>query len=262
MKASKSSLADLRRLRAEAAPPEPPAAPRTVSGKRKDARPGRARQRGDAAGGQDGTGDTATRTQAHPPAGPLPLDAADLALFRQAMRFVQPLPDHGPRARASGTRRDPETLLQARRQHAQGSPETSRPAGPVHRLRRKTPAFDPEADAFLQAGCGPDLLRGLRRGKWIPQASLDLHGSTLEQSIERLDRFLASCLDHDICCVRIIHGKGIGSRQGEPVLKAAIRQHLCRLEAIQAWTRCGEAEGGEGALHALLRQAAPDREQT
>ncbi|KAB0601932.1 Smr/MutS family protein, partial [Castellaniella defragrans] len=162
--------------------------------------------------------------------------------------------------RAGGARRDPESLLQARRQHAQGASAESRAAPPAQRQRRKAPAYDPEAGAFLQAGCGPDLLRGLRRGKWIPQASLDLHGSTLEQARERLDRFLASCLEHDVRCVRVIHGKGIGSRQGEPVLKDAIRQHLCRLEAVQAWVQCGEHEGGEGALHALLRLAGPPRD--
>ena len=260
MKASKASLADLRRLRTEANPPEPPAAaPRPASSKRK--------------GGMYAPGQVRTETRrdkprtppdSAPSALPVPaqatpgqsLDEADRVLFRQAMRFVQPLPDHGPRARAGRSRRDPDTLLQARREHAQGASATSRPAGPTPQLRRKTPAFDPDADAFLQAGCGPDLLRGLRRGKWIPQASLDLHGSTLEQAHERLDRFLASCLEHEIRCVRIIHGKGIGSRRGEPVLKAAIRQHLCRLEAVQAWAQCGEAEGGEGALHALLRQTA------
>ena len=226
MKASKSSLADLRRLRAEATPPaEPPAAPQRA------------------------------------PAGQVtpapPLDASDRALFRQAMRFVQPLPDHGPRARAAHARRDPDALLQARRQHAQGVTAEPRKAAPSHRLRRTPAPFDPDAEAFLQTGCGPDLLRGLRRGKWIPQASLDLHGSTLEQALERLDRFLASCLEHDIRCVRIIHGKGIGSRQGEPVLKAAIRQHLGRLEAVQAWVQCNESDGGDGALHALLRLATP-----
>jgi len=246
LKASKSSLADLRRLRAEAVPPEPPAVTRRAPGLRRGVQSPAARPDGEPAIGADS------------PAEAPPLDPSDRALFSQAMRFVQPLPDHGPRARAVGARRDPESLLLARRAHAQGAAE-SRVAPPAHRQRRKTPSFDPEADAFLQAGCGPDLLRGLRRGKWIPQASLDLHGSTLDQARERLDRFLASCLEHDIRCVRVIHGKGIGSRQGEPVLKAAIRQHLCRLEAVQAWVQCGEHDGGEGALHALLRLAAAPR---
>ncbi len=252
MKASKSSLVDLRRLRAEAAPPEPPAAARRTPGQRRGDPHSVTRPQGGRRGESASRPDGEPAIDADSPAEAPPLDPADRALFRQAMRFVQPLPDHGPRARAGGTRRDPESLLVARRAHAQGGAE-SRAAPPVHRQRRKASAFDPEADAFLQAGCGPDLLRGLRRGKWIPLASLDLHGSTLDQARERLDRFLASCLEHDIRCVRVIHGKGIGSRQGEPVLKAAIRQHLCRLEAVQAWVQCGEHEGGEGALHALLR---------
>ncbi|WP_368643967.1 Smr/MutS family protein [Castellaniella ginsengisoli] len=250
MKASKSSLADLRRLRAEAAPPEPPAAPRRPAGKKRVGRDAAEPSRHETPDNPA----AASRSEAHAVAPPL--DPADRALFRQAMRFVQPLPDRGPRARAGKAPQGPESLLQARRRHAQGA-ATEPPPTPAHRQRRKIPALDPEAEAFLQAGCGPDLLRGLRRGKWIPQASLDLHGSTLDQARERLDRFLASCLEHDIRCVRIIHGKGIGSRQGEPVLKAAVRQHLCRLDAVQAWVRCNESEGGEGALHALLRQTLP-----
>lgn len=247
MKAVKSSLADLRRLRTEAASSAAPQRAANRQGNGQGATTPRQAK-------PQHTG-TAQADSPAPHAGIPPLDPADRALFRQAMRFVQPLPDKEARARARGARRDPESLLQARRAHAQGA-EPPRTAAPVHRQRRRSPVFDPEADAFLQAGCGPDLLRGLRRGKWIPRASLDLHGSTLDQTRERLDRFLASCLEHDIRCVRIIHGKGIGSRQGEPVLKAAIRQHLCRLEIVQAWIQCSPHEGGAGAVHALLRLAA------
>jgi DNA-nicking Smr family endonuclease len=97
------------------------------------------------------------------------------------------------------------------------------------------------------------LLRGLRRGKWRPQAILDLHGSTEDQAHERLDRFVATCVEHDIRCVCIVHGKGIGSRHGTPVLKSAVRLHLCRLQAVQAWVQCAEPDGGAGAVSVLLR---------
>ncbi|MGB6007367.1 Smr/MutS family protein, partial [Castellaniella sp.] len=181
------------------------------------------------------------------------LDPADQALFRQAMRFVRPLPDRGPRARAA-LRRVPDTLLRVRREHAQGESDTpKRPQPARQRHPAATGILDPDAQEFLQPGCGPDLLRGLRRGKWIAQATLDLHGSTQDEARERLDRFLASCLEHGIRCVRVIHGKGIGSRQGEPVLKSTIRQHLSRLEAIQAWVQGNERDGGAGAVTALLR---------
>lgn len=247
MKDSKPTLADLRRLRsaAEQAAEQPATMPRPKA--RSTRRPGRLRT--PKSSSAPASAEPASSNDDAPPV----LDLADQALFRQAMRFVQPLPDRGPRARAS-LRRIPDTLLRARREHAQGEPNVPKRPKPA---RQRSPAdtgiLDPDAGEFLQTGCGPDLLRGLRRGKWIAQATLDLHGSTLDEARERLDRFLASCLEHDVRCVRIIHGKGIGSRQGEPVLKSAIRQHLSRLEAVQAWVQGSERDGGAGAVTALLR---------
>jgi DNA-nicking Smr family endonuclease len=225
MKATKSTLSDLRRLRAQSVEDTPPAAPVT---------PGKPDP------------ETPAATSAAPALAP-----DDRALFRQAMRFVQPLAHHGRRARRSA-RRDPDGLLRERRAHAQGE-EAPREPAPVRSRRRLPAPPDPEAREFLQAGCGTDLLRGLRRGKWLPEAVLDLHGSTEDQAHERLDRFVTTCLEHDIRCVCIIHGKGIGSRHGTPVLKTAVRLHLCRLQAVQAWVQCAEPDGGAGAVTVLLR---------
>lgn len=243
MKDTKPTLADLRRLQAAARD----AAEREQAA-RKPARKRKAAARWDVAQGTDGPADASLEPI------PAPLDPADQALFRQAMRFVHPLADHGPRARIlAGAGRDPEPLLRARRLHAQGgSADPGQGRLPALAPRSRV-AFDPHAREFLQPGCGTDLLRGLRRGKWIPQATLDLHGSTLDQSRDRLDRFLTSCLEHGIRCICVIHGKGIGSHGGEPVLKDAIRLHLSRQACIQAWAQCDEASGGSGAVHALLR---------
>lgn len=167
------------------------------------------------------------------------------------MQFVEPLAHHGGRARRIA-RRDPDGLLRERRAHAQGDEAQHEPT-PARNRRRPPAAPDPEAREFLQAGCGTDLLRGLRRGKWLPEAVLDLHGSTEDQAHERLDRFVATCVEHDIRCVCVIHGKGIGSRHGTPVLKAAVRLQLSRLQAVQAWVQCAEPDGGAGAVIVLLR---------
>lgn len=224
MKSSKPTLADLRRLQAQRAEDPAPAAPDPFRKSR-------------------------TEGPAAAPAAP-ELATEDRALFRQAMRFVQPLARHGGRARRSA-KRIPEGLLRERRAHAQGEESRQEPA-PTRNRRRPTAAPDPEASEFLQPGCGTDLLRGLRRGKWRPQAILDLHGSTEDQAHERLDRFVATCVEHDIRCVCIVHGKGIGSRHGTPVLKSAVRLHLCRLQAVQAWVQCAEPDGGAGAVTVLL----------
>ncbi|MFA7437321.1 MAG: hypothetical protein WCZ84_03700, partial [Castellaniella sp.] len=136
------SLAEFKRLQALDKPDAPAAAPPKAA-----ASPGRAPAR-----------------PAPPGPSPTPLDEPDRALFRQAMRHVRPLPDRGPRARAR-PRREPESWLQARRQHAQGSPaphDSPRrvtQAPPEAPLRPHTAVHDPDARAFLQAGCGTDLLR-------------------------------------------------------------------------------------------------------
>ena len=106
---------------------------------------------------------------------------------------------------------------------------------------------------YLKAGHGTDVLKHLQRGKWPVGASLDLHGSTLEDARERFERFLASCLDHDIKCVRIVHGKGHGSPEGDAVLKTTVRRWLTQLDEVLAYIECAEADGGAGAVQVLLK---------
>uniref|UniRef100_UPI0033427E9B Smr/MutS family protein n=1 Tax=Castellaniella defragrans TaxID=75697 RepID=UPI0033427E9B len=254
MKASKTGLAELGRLRAEANANAAAPGTGTASRRRTDDVPDTASSR-NAGVPQRQLLDVSSKK-------PLttPLDATDRALWHQAMRFVQPLRDTVPRA-PGPARLAPDDWLHARRLHAAGGRDPA-PASPALPATRTVPAalHDPDAREFLRPGCGPDLLRGLRRGKWPVEATLDLHGSTLEQMDERMDRFLASCLEHGIRCVRVVHGKGYGSRAGVAVLKDAVRKHLIQLAAIQAWVQCGESEGGAGAVTALLRQtAAKDR---
>ncbi|MGB3836539.1 Smr/MutS family protein [Castellaniella sp.] len=246
MKDSKSTLSDLRQLQAGA----------KQAATHQSTKPAATQPRGNSLQRTSGTG-------ANPPAGAVSstvaiLDAEDRALFKQAVRLVRPLANHGPRSRTL-TLHASESQLQARREHAQGGPEAPRPAfGPSQQAEAAYRFFNPDDQAFLRHGCGPDLLRGLRRNKWPSQATLDLHGNSQEQAAERLDRFLDSCLTHQIRCVRIVHGKGIGSR-GEPILKAFVRQHLCRLSAVQAWIECAERDGGSGAVSVLLRTPKESR---
>lgn len=105
---------------------------------------------------------------------------------------------------------------------------------------------------FLQSGHGPHLIKGLKKGKWPIQASLDLHGANLDEARERMDRFIQSCRDHRIKCVRIVHGKGHGSRNGDAVLKETVRRWLSQLAVVQAYVECAEPEGGAGAVLVLL----------
>src|SRR3546814_3968565 len=72
----------------------------------------------------------------------------------------------------------PKALLRQRREWAAGRNDTPLPTVSDH-FSPAGPEQDPTR--FTRAGCGPDLPRDLKRGKWPTQASLDLHGSTQEE---------------------------------------------------------------------------------
>ena len=143
-----------------------------------------------------------------------------------------------------------QELLRQRRARAVGSEPVALPQASDHYSPAKVDADD---TYYLRPGHGPDLIKGLKRGKWPIGASVDLHGNTLEQARERLDRFLQTCIAHQIKCVRIVHGKGYGSRDGEPVLRQTTRRWLSQIAAVLAYVECGEQDGGAGAVQALLQ---------
>lgn len=110
-----------------------------------------------------------------------------------------------------------------------------------------------EALSYARANIGPDTLRKLRRGHWVIQAQLDLHGLRREEAREALAEFLRSAVKRGIRCVRIIHGKGLGSINKEPVLKSKVRSWLVQKEEVIAFCQARAADGGAGALVVLLK---------
>lgn len=177
------------------------------------------------------------------------LSADDKRLFRQAVKHVRRIKDTR-RAVLQPVPTAPDAILAERRARAVGQ-EPARPA-PVsdHFVAAGVP---PEAGEFLQAGQGPDVIKQLRRGKWPIGAALDLHGDTLDDARERLDRFIASCVQHQVRCVQVIHGKGHGSKDGHSVLKETVRRWLGQMHAVLAYVECAERDGGAGAVQVLLR---------
>jgi DNA-nicking Smr family endonuclease len=110
-----------------------------------------------------------------------------------------------------------------------------------------------EGLSFRRHGVGPDVLKRLRRGEWSIQAQVDLHGLRREQARERLAEFLREALRQGFRCVRVVHGKGLGSPGREPVLKGKVRAWLVQKQEVIAFTQARAAEGGAGALVVLLQ---------
>lgn len=129
-------------------------------------------------------------------------------------------------------------------------------------------AFDPdnllETDdtlSFRRPGIGPDVTRKLRRGVWVPQDRIDLHGLRSDEAREALAEFIRRCVRRGVRCVRVIHGKGLGSPGKEPVLKGKVRSWLVQKEEVLAFVEARGAEGGAGALMVLLRQPSTARDR-
>ena len=61
--------------------------------------------------------------------------------------------------------------------------------------------------------------------------------------------------DQLTACIRIVHGKGLGSKNREPVLKGKVLRWLVQRDEVLAFAQAGPTDGGSGALLALLRTA-------
>ncbi|CAI10123.1 conserved hypothetical protein [Aromatoleum aromaticum EbN1] len=113
---------------------------------------------------------------------------------------------------------------------------------------------------FLRPGLPRRVLMDLRRGRWVLQGEVDLHGYNRDDAREALARFLAASLQQGRRCVRVIHGKGLGSPGKLSILKHLSRGWLAQREEILAFCQAGPNKGGSGALLVLLRAGNPPKE--
>ena len=177
-------------------------------------------------------------------AAPLAPTEEERALFRDAVAGARPLRrdriHHDPPP-------PPAEPLQHRRDEAAALAESLSPA-PLDLC-----LDGGDEPAFLRPGLPRTVLKDLRRGRWVVQAQLDLHGATRDEARVLLGEFLADAARRGLRCVRVIHGKGLGSPGREPVLKGLVRSGLMKRTEVLAYCQARAAEGGAGAAVVLLR---------
>ncbi|MCZ4065693.1 Smr/MutS family protein [Oxalobacter aliiformigenes] len=110
-----------------------------------------------------------------------------------------------------------------------------------------------ETLSYAKNGIGPDVVRKLRRGHWVIQDQLDLHGMRRDEAREMIVEFLRQAAIRGIRCVRIVHGKGLGSVNNEPVLKKLVHKWLVQRADVVAFCQAKPADGGSGAVVVLLK---------
>ncbi|MEJ8567407.1 Smr/MutS family protein [Elongatibacter sediminis] len=167
----------------------------------------------------------------------------DRELFREAMSDVRPLkPDN---RHAAPVKRPAPTPTQRRRDEARVLEELLDPVTDPADLETG------EELLFLREGSPPRLLRRLRRGYFSIEDSIDLHHMDQQTARTVLAHFLTGALRRGLGCVRIVHGKGLRSRD-LPVLKLLTGRMLRKHPAVVAYASCRPADGGTGAVAVLL----------
>lgn len=167
-------------------------------------------------------------------------------LFRRSIGEVAPLPSQG---RVSTRPSPPPPLAKQREADEQAALEQSL----SDEFSLDTLLETDEALSYTRPGIGGDVLKKLRRGHWVTQAQLDLHGLRREEAREALSGFLRDAVKRGIRCVRVIHGKGLGSVNREPVLKNKVRNWLVQKEEVIAFCEARGVDGGAGAVMVLLK---------
>ena len=107
---------------------------------------------------------------------------------------------------------------------------------------------------FRRPGIQHRTFSQLRSGGFSIEAGLDLHGLTVVMAREALAGFLVECKTRNRKCVKIIHGKGIGSRDGKPVIKNKLNTWLRRRDDVLAFCSARPNDGGTGAVYVLLKR--------
>ncbi|PSB92002.1 Smr/MutS family protein [Candidatus Pandoraea novymonadis] len=116
--------------------------------------------------------------------------------------------------------------------------------------------------AYRRHGTDRKILNQLKKGYWVIQKKLDLHGMRREEAREALSIFLHEAVRCKSRCVHIIHGKGLNSIDQKPVLKDKVRGWLAQKDEVLAYCEAKTKDGGSGALIVLLKakQTGPHKE--
>ncbi|MBK8073368.1 MAG: Smr/MutS family protein [Ramlibacter sp.] len=113
-----------------------------------------------------------------------------------------------------------------------------------------------DAMSFRRPGIGTDVTRKLRRGGWSIQREIDLHGLRTEEARDSLAAFVRAAARDGVRCLRVVHGKGLGSPGKTPVLKGKVHSWLIQKNEVLAFVQARADEGGAGALVVLLQANA------
>jgi DNA-nicking Smr family endonuclease len=170
----------------------------------------------------------------------------DNVLFRRAMDGARPIPQD---KRAPDFKPRPLPKARFRREDER--------AVLVESLGAEIDEIEAGAGAalrFNRPSVGKRTMRKLARGNYSVQGEIDLHGLTVPEAKEALRDFVRESGFRGHTCVRVVHGKGLGSGERGPILKTKVNNWLRRWHEVLAFVSTRQVHGGTGAVYVLLRK--------
>ena len=178
----------------------------------------------------------------------------EMQIFAQEMAGVTPIQEPAPDALRVPPSRDPR---QGPKPYDDDAEVMAELADLVSGEGDFDATFSEEQVEGIAEGIDRRLLRKLKRGAFSHGAHVDLHGLTRVEAKPRVERLIADARQRGIRCVLIVHGRGLHSRKGIPVLKEAVNMWLLRGRigrSVLAFCSADPTDGGAGALYVLLRK--------
>lgn len=169
-------------------------------------------------------------------------DEDEAALFRAAIGPVRVLPAPEPLPEKPKPRAWPRM---AERDEREAREE-------FRRMRHADSLQAGDALSHRRDSVPARVMQRLRKGQYAAQDELDLHGVDAATAEAMLRRFLRGSVQAGMGCVRIVHGKGLNSGTGVPVMKNLVDRVLRQRADVIAFHSAPAAQGGTGAVLVLL----------
>ena len=99
---------------------------------------------------------------------------------------------------------------------------------------------------YARTGVSKYEVKKLRRGVYVPDLYLDMHGMTQREAKRELAAMIAACLKENVSCACVMHG--IGTH----ILKKKVPLWLAQHPDIMAFHQAPLEFGGNGALLILI----------
>lgn len=187
------------------------------------------------------------------------MDKSDLEDFRGAMGALGDVKPLAPKQRETALKKQAKDPLNQRARREAATAQTYRELNPLGgEFVEPVEPFDPIE--FKRDGVQNGVYRNLRLGKYTVDARLDLHNHTVEMARSTLYQFVKDCLEADVRCALVTHGKGEGRKQ-PAVLKSCLNAWLPQLPEVLAFHSAQKQHGGLGATYILLRKSERKRQQ-